>query len=89
MGCICSKKSNIKIYDCLPPVDFSRLDGTITLSIDREYNVPVFNLKYDNWYEKRVRIWSKHSEHTEYFLLLDRCPLTPCMFFSDVTDTAF
>ena len=89
MGCICSKMFNIKIYDCLPPVDFSKLDGTITLSIDKECNVPVFDLKFDGWYEKSVRIWPKHSEHSEYFLLPDRCPLTPSMSFSDGIDTVF
>ena len=83
MGCICSKKSNIKIYDCLPSVAFSKLYGTITFSIDREYNVLVFDLKFDGWYEKSAYVWPKHSEHGEYFLLPDRCPLTPTMSFSD------
>ena len=56
MGCICSKKSSIKIHDCLSPADFSRLNGTITLSFDREYGETVFNMKFDGWYEKNVRI---------------------------------
>ena len=89
MGCICSKKSSIKIHDCLSPADFSRLNGTITLSFDREYGVTVFNMKFDGWYEKNVRVWPKHSEHSEYFLLPDRCQLTPSMSFSDGINTVF
>ena len=78
-----------KVSDCLPLVAFSRLDGTITLSIDREYNVPVFDLKFDGWYEKSARIWPKHTEHSEYFLFPDRCSLTPTMSFSDGINTVF
>ena len=59
MGCFCSKicESNIRIYDCIPPgddFDYLRSNDTITLSIDRKYNVPVFDLRFDVWYENSV-----------------------------------
>ena len=67
MGCICSKcdEPKIKIYDCAPPgdvFDYLRLKGTITLSIDGKYNVPVVDLRFDGWYENSVRLWPQHTE---------------------------
>ena len=35
---------NIKSYDCIPPTDdfdYLRLNGSITVSMDRRYNVSV------------------------------------------------
>ena len=67
MGCLCSKSEEpkIKIYDCGPPgddFDNLRLKGTITLSIDRKYNVPVADLRFDGWYENSVCLWPQHTE---------------------------
>ena len=49
MGYLCSKsdKTKIRIYDCTPngdDFDYLRPQGTITLSIDREYNIPVVDI---------------------------------------------
>ena len=65
---------NIKIYDCIPPTDDSdylRPNDRITDSIDRRYKVPVFDLKFDVWYENSVRLWSKHTEQTDCVLSFD------------------
>ena len=85
MGCLCSKcdEPKIKIYDCTSPgddFDYLRPKGTITLSIDRKYNVPVVDLRFDGWYENSVRLWPQDPEQREIFLLLERTPLqTPCV----------
>ena len=57
--------------------DFEQLrpHGAITLSIDRKYNIPIVDIRFDGWYENIVRLWPKHSEQREHVLLLDRTPL--------------
>ena len=40
----------IKILDCTPPgddFDYLRPHGTITLSIDRKYNIPLVDIRFD------------------------------------------
>ena len=42
------------MYDFIPPsddFDYLRANGSITVSIDRRYNIPVFDLRFDGWYE--------------------------------------
>ena len=59
---ICGSK--IKIYDCIPSGDdyeHLRLSGTTTLSVDRNYNLPVFNLKFDGWFENSVHLWPRNA----------------------------
>ena len=46
----------------------------ITLSVDRKYPVPLIDIRFDGWYENSVRLWPKHTEQTEHFLLLQRIP---------------
>ena len=97
MGCLCSKcdEPKIKIYDCIPSgdgFDHLRPKGTITLSIDRKYNISVVDLRFVGWYENGVRLWPKHTEQRENFLLLERTPLqTPSVSSSDDSgfDTEF
>ena len=68
MGCVCSKKSStlkVRMYDCIPlsdDFDYLRQNGSITVSIYKRYNVPVFDLIFDGWYEKSVRLWPKHID---------------------------
>ena len=92
MGCFCSKRhrSNIRIYDCLPSgSDYCRSNGKIILFVDRKYNVPVFDPKFNSWYEKSVRIWPKHTENCEYFMLADRISLQSCSSNEYDIDTVF
>ena len=46
----------------------------ITLSVDRKYPVPLIDIRFDGWYENSVRLWPKHTEQREHFLLLQRTP---------------
>ena len=55
--------------------DYLRPQGTITFSIDRKYNIPLIDIRFDGWYENSVRFWPKHSEQREPFLLLERTSL--------------
>ena len=44
----------IKIFDCTPLGDhfgYLRLQGTITLSTDRKYNIPQIDIRFDGWYQ--------------------------------------
>ena len=49
-------------------------EGTINLSVDRKYQVPLINIRFDGWYENSVRLWPRHTEQREHFLLLQRTP---------------
>ena len=57
-----SNKPKIKIFDCTPlgnNFEYLRPQGTVTLSIDRKYNVSLIDIRFDGWYENSV---SKHSQ---------------------------
>ena len=58
-------------------VDFDYLspEGMTTVSIDKKYNIPSLDIRFGGWYENSVRLWPKHSEQGEHFLLLERIPL--------------
>ena len=67
-----------------------RPQGTITLSIDKKYNIPQINIRFDGWYENSVRLWPKHTEQREHFLLLERTPLeTPSVSSVSSDDSGF
>lgn len=62
MGTRYSKKPKIKIvvnikkgfqYNYLKP------NGETALTIDKIYNVPLFNNNIDGWYSNSVRLWQK------------------------------
>ena len=96
MGCLFSRNElKIRIFDLTPAGDESeylRPQGTITLTIDRKYNAPLMDIRFDGWYENSVSLWPKHSEQREHFLLLERTPLlTPSITSSSDsgTDTVF
>ena len=79
MGCFFSRniKPNIKIFDLTLTSDDSnylRPEGTITLSIDRKYQVSLIDIRFDGWYENSVCLWPKHTERREHFMLLQRTP---------------
>ena len=91
MGCLFStnNKPNIKIFDLTPPGDdfnYLRPEGTITLRIDRKYQVPLIDIRFDGWYENSVRLWPKHTEQREHFLLLQRTP-QPSPSISSLSDS--
>ena len=71
------KLKSMTVHCTLPGDDFNylRLKGMITLSIDRKYNIPVVDSIFDAWYKNCVRLWPKHTEQTEHFLLLEKTPL--------------
>ena len=100
MGCLFSKCSNssyepkIKIIDCTPPgaaFDYVRPNGTISFSVDRKYNAPVVDIRFEGWYENCVRLWSYHTKQREHFLQLERTPLQTSSISSDDSgyDTVF
>ena len=101
MGCIFSRndKPNIKIHHCIPPSnEFGYLSpqGTITFSLDRKYNTPIDDIRFDGWYENSVHLWPKHTEQREHFLLfeitLSQTPRISSISLSEnnkVLDTAF
>ena len=77
----------------MPPgddFDYLRPQGTITLSTDRKYNIPLVDIRFDGWYENSVRLWPKHIEQGNYFLLLQRTPLqTPSTSSLSSDDSSF
>ena len=84
MVCLFPKCSNssdepkIKIIDSTPPgaaFDYLRSNGTISFSVDRKYNIPVVDIRFERWYENSMRLWPYHTEQREHFLQLERTPL--------------
>ena len=78
MGCIFSlfakNDSEIKINYCIPSnskFKHLRPKGTIIVGIDRDYNIPVIDTRFENFYESSVRLWPKISAHKDYFLLVN------------------
>ena len=53
MGCLFSRNElKIRIFDLTPAGDESeylRSQGTITLTIDRKYNAPLMDIRFDGW----------------------------------------
>ena len=67
-----------------------RPQGTITLSIDRKYNIPLIDIRFGVWYENSVRLWTKHTEQRKHLLLLERTPLqTPSVSSLSSVDSGF
>ena len=95
MGCFFSRNNEpkIKIFDCTPPgddFDYLQPQGTITLSNDRKYNIPLVDIRFDGWYENSVHLWPKHTKQRDYFLLLQRTPLqTPSASSLSSDDSGF
>ena len=98
MGCffLMNNKPNIKIFDLTSRgVDFNYLrpGGTITLHIDRKYQVALINIRFDGWYENSVRLWPKHTEqnrenifccfkeHLHHHLVFLRCLIVVSILF--------
>ena len=50
---------------------YLRPDGSIIVSIDRRYNVPMFELRFDDWYGNSVCLWPKHIEQNGCVLFFD------------------
>ena len=70
MGCFCSPNDEpeIKIFECVPAgdnFDYLRPQGTITLSIDRKYNILLVNIRFDGWYKKSVFVFGQSTLNRE------------------------
>ena len=95
MGCFFSNNDEpkIKIFDSMPPGDdfnYLRPQGTITLSIDRKYNIPLVDIRFGGWYENSVCLWPRHTEQRDHSLLLQRTPLqTPRVSSLSSDDSGF
>ena len=55
--------------------DFNYLKPERTC-IDRKYQVPLIDIRFDGWYENSGGLWPKHTEQREKFLFLERTPLS-------------
>ena len=70
----------------------SKANRTLTFSVDRKHSILVVDTKIDGWYENSARLWPKHTEQREHFLLPELTPLqTPSISSSDDSgiDTVF
>lgn len=78
-SCLCKKNvSNIEVADYIPygsSFHYLRPCGTITVNLDRKWNVPVIDIDFERWYEKAVHVWPKDNVVRENVLLLERTPL--------------
>ena len=45
-----------------------RPKGTIIVGIDRDYNIPVIDTRFENFYESSVRLRPKISAHKDFFI---------------------
>lgn len=51
--------SNIEVADYIPQgsnFDYLRPRGTITVSLDRKWNIPLNDIDFEEWYENTVRL---------------------------------
>lgn len=74
MVCIFSKNDepSIKIFECIRPnneSDYFRPQGNITFSLDRKYNIPIVDIRFNGSYGNSVRLWSKHTEQIRTFFV--------------------
>lgn len=100
MGCIYSRivndSSNIEILDFTPhdsEYDYLEPVGTITVTFDEKFKVPVIHLDFDGWTSSSVRLWPENSVQRDNFLILERTPLnsptTSNSGYSSGFDTVF
>ena len=93
MGCLFSRNElKIEIFDLTPPgddFDHLRSKGTITFTIDRKYNVPLIDIRFDGWYENSVRLWPNRERFFflkellyRHLVLLHRLTAALILFFS-------
>lgn len=79
MGCCFSlNEPSIKFFDQTPPGEnysYLRPEGTLTFRLDGKYNVPVFGIQFDGWFENPVCLWPSDTRQIESFLWLERTPL--------------
>lgn len=72
MGCFYSNFNDpaIQVYDCILPgdkFDYLRPHGSITITVDRKYNIPVVNITFDGCNKQSCCLWPKHSENENIF----------------------
>lgn len=100
MGCIYSRivndSSNIEILDFTPQdseYDYARPVGTITVTFDEKFKVPVIHLDFDGWISNSVCLLWENSVQRDKFLILEITPLnsptTSNSAYSSGFDTVF
>lgn len=100
MGCIYSRivndSSNIEILDFTPKdseYDYVRPVGTITVTFDEKFKVPVIHLDFDGWISNSVCLLWENSVQRDKFLILEITPLnsptTSNSAYSSGFDTVF
>lgn len=100
MGCIYSRivndSSNIEILDFTPQdseYDYVRPIGTITVTFDEKFKVPVIHLDFDGWISNSVCLLWENSVQRDKFLILEITPLnsptTSNSAYSSGFDTVF
>ena len=100
MGCIYSRivndSSNIEILDFTPQdseYDYVRPVGTITVTFDEKFKVPVIHLDFDGWISNSVCLLWENSVQRDKFLILEITPLnsptTSNSAYSSGFDTVF
>lgn len=71
MGCCFSlNEPSIKFFDQTPPGEnysYLRPEGTLTFCLDGKYNVPVFGIQFDGWFENTVFLWPSDTTQIESF----------------------
>ena len=100
MGCIYSRivndSSNIEILHFTPQdseYDYVRPVGTITVTFDEKFKVPVIHLDFDGWISNSVCLLWENSVQRDKFLILEITPLnsptTSNSAYSSGFDTVF
>ena len=76
-GCCFSNEPRIETIDEIPEgeiFDYLRLEGAVTYTIDRTYNIPINEIQFNGWLESSVRLWLKDNRAGSNFFLLERTP---------------
>ena len=78
MGCCVScNEPRIKTIDETPErknFDYLRPKGTITYTIDKNYNISLIELYFEGSFKSSVCLWPKSNKMRSNLLLLERTP---------------
>ena len=78
MGCCVSwNEPRIKTIDETPErkhFHYLRPKGTITYTIDKNYNISLIELYFEGSFKSSVRLWPKNNKMRSNLLLLERTP---------------
>ena len=54
---------------------YLRTVGTITVGINKKWNISVVKVNFKGWYEAAIRLWPKDNGQRENILILQRTPV--------------